>query len=231
MRIEGSRAAPCRESASATGRHRPFLGGRRALPRARYPGGVLPHLQRPVRGGEADRPDLRPAPRARSRARGPAGEPLRVGHGGFATSASDLEHRIAILRGSWWSRTTRDDHPGRRAPVHRRARPLQRPSPRAASSSCCSSLAHTARPIELACEALADKIRLGRPRGHPATFPTIDRSRTSWPGAGGDLEQLRLKARSRLLVPRQDRYVLARDILQMQLIEIGQASAGATTPR
>jgi chromosomal replication initiator protein len=84
--------------------------------------------------------------------------------------------------------------------------------------------------IELAREALSDKIRQGDDRGGhqaPAT-PSIDRVQEvvarRW---GVTPEGLRSKARTKTLtVPRQVAMYLARDMLGMQLVEIGQAFGG-----
>jgi chromosomal replication initiator protein len=84
--------------------------------------------------------------------------------------------------------------------------------------------------IELAREALSDKIRQGEDAGAfagPAT-PSIDRVQEvvarRW---GVTPEGLRSKARTKTLtVPRQVAMYLARDMLAMQLVEIGQAFGG-----
>jgi len=84
--------------------------------------------------------------------------------------------------------------------------------------------------IELAREALSDKIRQGEEGasyiGHPT--PSIDRVQEvvarRW---GVTPEGLRSKARTKTLtVPRQVAMYLARDMLGMQLVEIGQAFGG-----
>ena len=89
------------------------------------PGRVLPHLQCPVRGQQADRPDLGPAPQGDPGPRGPAGQPLRVGHGGRHRPARPgaPDRHPAEEAGAG---PPGDDDPGRRAPVHRRARAVQR---------------------------------------------------------------------------------------------------------
>jgi chromosomal replication initiator protein len=83
--------------------------------------------------------------------------------------------------------------------------------------------------IELAREALADKIRQGEESSltGPAT-PSIDRVQEvvarRW---GVTPEGLRSKARTKTLtIPRQVAMYLARDMLGMQLVEIGQAFGG-----
>jgi len=86
--------------------------------------------------------------------------------------------------------------------------------------------------IELAREALSDKIRQGEEgagyAGSSETAPSIDRVQEvvarRW---GVTPEGLRSKARTKTLtVPRQVAMYLARDMLQMQLVEIGQAFGG-----
>jgi chromosomal replication initiator protein len=84
--------------------------------------------------------------------------------------------------------------------------------------------------IELAREALSDKIRQGDDSsayGGRAT-PSIDRVQEvvarRW---GVTPEGLRSKARTKTLtIPRQVAMYLARDMLAMQLVEIGQAFGG-----
>jgi chromosomal replication initiator protein len=93
-----------------------------------------------------------------------------------------------------------------------------------------ASLKHREISIELAREALADKIRQGGgdapdPR---SGAPSVDRVQEvvarRW---GVTPEGLRSKARTRsLTVPRQVAMYLARELLQMQLVEIGQAFGG-----
>src|SRR5437899_439360 len=84
--------------------------------------------------------------------------------------------------------------------------------------------------IELAREALADKIRQGEDAGSYGgrPMPSIDRVQEvvarRW---GVTPEGLRSKARTKTLtVPRQVAMYLARDMLSMQLVEIGQAFGG-----
>src|ERR1051325_8662279 len=84
--------------------------------------------------------------------------------------------------------------------------------------------------IELAREALSDKIRQGEEAGGYATqaTPSIDRVQEvvarRW---GVTPEGLRSKARTKTLtIPRQVAMYLARDMLGMQLVEIGQAFGG-----
>ena len=93
-----------------------------------------------------------------------------------------------------------------------------------------ASLKHREVSIELAREALSDKIRPGEDGAlaNQRTLPTIDKIQDvvarRW---GVTAEQLRSKARIKtLVVPRQIAMYLARDLLQMQLIEIGQAFGG-----
>ena len=98
----------------AAHRRRPVLRGQGALP-----GGVLPHVQLPLRVRLADR-SLVGSPAARHRdARGAATQPLRVGpdHRHPATGSRDA-HRDPAAQGEG----RRDQHPRRAgADVHRRA--------------------------------------------------------------------------------------------------------------
>ena len=144
----------------------------------------------------------------------------------------DLEHRIAILRKKQEQDHLGDDHSGRRTlrfiaeHVRSNVRELE---------GCIiklllyASLKHREVSIELAREALADKIRPGDDsRRQRKTLPTIDQIQDvvarRW---GVTAEQLRSKARIKtLVIPRQIAMYLARDLLQMQLIEIGQAFGG-----
>jgi len=86
--------------------------------------------------------------------------------------------------------------------------------------------------IELAREALSDKIRQGEEGasygGGSGAAPSIDRVQEvvarRW---GVTPEGLRSKARTKtLVIPRQVAMYLARDMLAMQLVEIGQAFGG-----
>ena len=86
--------------------------------------------------------------------------------------------------------------------------------------------------IELAREALSDKIRQGEDGagydGTSGSAPSIDRVQEvvarRW---GVTPEGLRSKARTKTLtIPRQVAMYLARDMLGMQLVEIGQAFGG-----
>jgi chromosomal replication initiator protein len=93
-----------------------------------------------------------------------------------------------------------------------------------------ASLRHREVTIELAREALADKIR---PEAQDAaqkarSLPSIDKVQDvvarRW---GVTPEGLRSKARIKsLTIPRQIAMYLAREFLQMQLVEIGQAFGG-----
>src|ERR1043166_7706816 len=115
-------------------------------------------------------------------------------------------------------------------------------SSRAASSSCCSpprsgpgssrcaSPGHRETTADLPRGPLADKIRPGQEGASaaPKTSPTIDKVQDvvarRW---GVTPEGLRSKARIKTLtVPRQIAMYLAREVLQMQLVEIGQAFGG-----
>lgn len=93
-----------------------------------------------------------------------------------------------------------------------------------------ASLKHREVTIELAREALSDKIRQGTEQssGAPAATPSVDRVQEvvarRW---GVTPEGLRSKARTKTLtIPRQVAMFLARDLLGMQLVQIGQAFGG-----
>lgn len=143
----------------------------------------------------------------------------------------DLEHRIAILR-----KKQEQDHLEMTIPddVLRFIAEHVRSNVRELEGCIIklllyASLKHREVSIELAREALADKIRPGEDTAATArAMPSIDRIQDvvarRW---GVTSEQLRSKARIKtLVVPRQIAMYLARDILQMQLIEIGQAFGG-----
>ncbi len=143
----------------------------------------------------------------------------------------DLEHRIAILR-----KKQEQDHLEMTIPddVLRFIAEHVRSNVRELEGCIIklllyASLKHREVTIELAREALADKIKSADDfPATPRTLPTIDRIQDvvarRW---GVTAEQLRSKARIKtLVVPRQIAMYLARDILQMQLIEIGQAFGG-----
>jgi len=143
----------------------------------------------------------------------------------------DLEHRIAILR-----KKQEQDHLESMIPddvlhfiaenVRSNVRELE---------GCIiklllyASLRHREISIELAREALADKIRPSdEGDARSRTLPTIEKVQEvvarRW---GGTPEGLRSKARIKTLtVPRQIAMFLAREMLQMQLVEIGQAFGG-----
>ena len=93
-----------------------------------------------------------------------------------------------------------------------------------------ASLKHREVTIELAREALVDKIRASEDAAAaaPRAMPSVDRVQEvvarRW---GVTPEGLRSKARIKTLtVPRQIAMFLAREVLQMQLVEIGQAFGG-----
>ena len=143
----------------------------------------------------------------------------------------DLEHRIAILR-----KKQEQDHLEMTIPddVLRFIAEHVRSNVRELEGCIIklllyASLKHREVSIELAREALADKIRPGDDSlATPKTLPTIDRIQDvvarRW---GVTAEQLRSKARIKtLVIPRQIAMYLARDLLQMQLIEIGHAFGG-----
>jgi len=144
----------------------------------------------------------------------------------------DLEHRIAILR-----KKQEQDHLELTIPddVLRFIAEHVRSNVRELEGCIIklllfASLKHREVSIELAREALSDKIRMGDEAGLPAprALPTIDKVQEvvarRW---GVTPEGLRSKARIKTLtVPRQIAMYLARDLLQMQLVEIGQAFGG-----
>jgi chromosomal replication initiator protein len=143
----------------------------------------------------------------------------------------DLEHRIAILR-----KKQEQDHLEMTIPddVLRFIAEHVRSNVRELEGCIIklllfASLKHREVTIELAREALADKIKSADDMPvSPRLLPTIDRIQDvvarRW---GVTSEQLRSKARIKtLVVPRQIAMYLARDLLQMQLIEIGQAFGG-----
>ncbi len=146
----------------------------------------------------------------------------------------DLEHRIAILR-----KKAEQDHLELTIPddVLRFIAEHVRSSVRELEGCIIklllyASLKHREISIELAREALADKIRPGEgqplgPSGQHGV-PTLDRVQEvvarRW---GVTPEGLRSKARTKsLTVPRQVAMFLAREILGMQLVEIGHAFGG-----
>ncbi|HTC22733.1 MAG TPA: chromosomal replication initiator protein DnaA [Gemmatimonadales bacterium] len=144
----------------------------------------------------------------------------------------DLEHRIAILR-----KKQEQDHLEMTIPddVLRFIAEHVRSNVRELEGCIIklllfASLKHKEISIELAREALSDKIKPGddsaEARAKP--LPTIHRVQEvvarRW---GVTPEGLRSKARIKTLtVPRQIAMYLARDLLQMQLVEIGQAFGG-----
>ena len=146
----------------------------------------------------------------------------------------DLEHRTAILR-----RKAEQDHLELTIPddVLRFIAEHVRTSVRELEGCIIklllfASLKHREITIELAREALSDKIRSGQEADAAAEAwrgtPSIDRVQEvvarRW---GVTPEGLRSKARTkRLTVPRQVAMYLARDLLGMQLVEIGQAFGG-----
>jgi chromosomal replication initiator protein len=146
----------------------------------------------------------------------------------------DLEHRTAILR-----RKAEQDHLELTIPddVLRFIAEHVRNSVRELEGCIIklllfASLKHREITIEVAREALSDKIRSGQEQDALADArrgsPSIDRVQEvvarRW---GVTPEGLRSKARTRrLTVPRQVAMYLARDLLGMQLVEIGQAFGG-----
>src|SRR5947209_469524 len=144
----------------------------------------------------------------------------------------DLEHRIAILR-----KKAEQDHLELTIPddVLRFIAEHVRTSVRELEGCIIklllfASLKNREVTIELAREALSDKIRQGEDASSYGAQPTpsIDRVQEvvarRW---GVTPEGLRSKARTKTLtVPRQVAMYLARDMLSMQLVEIGQAFGG-----
>ncbi len=144
----------------------------------------------------------------------------------------DLEHRIAILR-----KKAEQDHLELTIPddALRFIAEHVRSSVRELEGCIIklllfASLKNREVTIELAREALSDKIRQGEDAssygGQPT--PSIDRVQEivarRW---GVTPEGLRSKARTKTLtIPRQVAMYLARDMLRMQLVEIGQAFGG-----
>lgn len=144
----------------------------------------------------------------------------------------DLEHRIAILR-----MKAEQDHLEMTIPddVLRFIAEHVRSSVRELEGCIIklllyASLKNREVTIELAREALSDKIRQGDDVGaySGSATPSIDRVQEvvarRW---GVTPEGLRSKARTKTLtIPRQVAMYLARDMLGMQLVEIGQAFGG-----
>jgi len=144
----------------------------------------------------------------------------------------DLEHRIAILR-----KKAEQDHLELTLPddVLRFIAEHVRSSVRELEGCIIklllfASLKHREVSIDLARDALADKIRQvgGTAPERTAALPSVDRVQEvvarRW---GVTPEGLRSKARTKsLTVPRQVAMFLARELLGMQLVEIGQAFGG-----
>ena len=143
----------------------------------------------------------------------------------------DLEHRIAILR-----KKAEQDHLELAIPddVLRFIAEHVRTSVRELEGCIIklllfASLKHREISIDLARDALVDKIKHGQ--AHPDVLPavpSVDRVQEvvarRW---GVTPEGLRSKARTKTLtVPRQVAMYLARELLSMQLVEIGQAFGG-----
>ena len=147
-------------------------------------------------------------------------------------SQPDLEHRIAILR-----KKAQQDNLELTIPddVMRFIAEHVRSSVRELEGCIIklllyASLKHREVTIELAREALSDKIRHGEELsgGMPLAVPSVDRVQEvvarRW---GVTPEGLRSKSRTKsLTTPRQVAMFLARNLLGMQLVEIGQAFGG-----
>ncbi|MDX2057609.1 MAG: chromosomal replication initiator protein DnaA [Gemmatimonadales bacterium] len=144
----------------------------------------------------------------------------------------DLEHRIAILR-----KKQEQDHLETTIPdevltfiaehVYSNVRELEGSI---IKLLLYASLRHREISVDLAREALADRIRPSQstPEQRPKALPSIDKVQDvvarRW---GVTPEGLRSKARIKsLTVPRQIAMYLAREVLNMQLVEIGQAFGG-----
>ena len=144
----------------------------------------------------------------------------------------DLEHRIAILR-----KKQEQDHLETTIPddvltfiaehVYSNVRELEGSI---IKLLLYASLRHREISVDLAREALADRIRPSQAASddHPKALPSIDKVQDvvarRW---GVTPEGLRSKARIKsLTVPRQIAMYLAREVLNMQLVEIGQAFGG-----
>jgi chromosomal replication initiator protein len=142
----------------------------------------------------------------------------------------DLEHRIAILR-----KKQEQDHLEMTIPddVLRFIAEHVRSNVRELEGCIIklllyASLKHKEVSIELAREALSDRIRPGEDGPSPRARPSINKVQEvvarRW---GVTPEGLRSKARIKTLtVPRQIAMYLARELLEMQLVEIGQAFGG-----
>jgi chromosomal replication initiator protein len=143
----------------------------------------------------------------------------------------DLEHRIAILR-----KKAEQDHLEMAIPddVLRFIAEHVRSNVRELEGCIIklllyASLKHKEVSVDLAREALADRIRPSDDSATPGkALPSITKVQEvvarRW---GVTPEGLRSKARIKTLtVPRQIAMFLARDLLQMQLVEIGQAFGG-----
>jgi chromosomal replication initiator protein len=143
----------------------------------------------------------------------------------------DLEHRIAILR-----KKQEQDHLEMTIPddVLRFIAEHVRSNVRELEGCIIklllyASLKHKEVSIELAREALSDRIRPGEDNSQAArAMPSINKVQEvvarRW---GVTPEGLRSKARIKTLtVPRQIAMYLARELLEMQLVEIGQAFGG-----
>ncbi len=144
----------------------------------------------------------------------------------------DLEHRIAILR-----KKAEQDHLELAIPDDVLSFIAQNVRSSVRELEGCiiklllyASLRHREVTIDLAREALADKIRpeAQDAGAQPRSLPSIDKVQDvvarRW---GVTPEGLRSKARIKsLTVPRQIAMFIAREYLQMQLVEIGQAFGG-----
>ena len=120
--LDGQLQAPLPRHRRAADRRHPVHGGQGGAP-----GGVLPHVQLPARGEQADRHLQRPAPRRHPDARGAAARPLQVGpdHRRPAAGPGDPPGDPAQQ-----VRARRHPRAGRGAGVHRQPHHQQHPRAR-----------------------------------------------------------------------------------------------------
>src|SRR5688572_2414445 len=141
----------------------------------------------------------------------------------------DLEHRIAILQ-----HKAQQDHLEQTVPdsVIRFIAENVRTSVRELEGSVIkllayASLKHREITIDLAREALRDKLRAPEPGDEPAALNTNSIQQAVAREWGVTTEGLRSKTRTKTLtIPRQVAMHLMRDLLGMQLVEIGNAFGG-----
>ena len=148
----------------------------------------------------------------------------------FRSELPDFEHRVAILRNKalldHLEMTIPDD-------VIRFIAEHVRSSVRELEGSIIkllayASLKHREITVDVAREALRDKLRIGETAGSPVPGLSVDTIQTmiakDW---GVTPEGLRSKTRTKALtVPRQVAMYFIRELLAMQLVEIGAAFGG-----